>query len=181
MNFEDLKKYYTTYHNILKSNENDIIKITSQLEKLDKIFNRKKNEEPKENVKVVEYAEIEPEILWPLNLIFSKKNLMKYKLLYRQLLRLKFIEKLFFLNGLGIGGKGALPDELAVDQHHVLDQDLQFLHGLRRFDRGTEIRGGLMNVDGVDVVALDSLLLSAGPERLFRCHQLLRQLRHGHL
>ena len=96
MNVEDLKKYYANYHKILKSNENDITKITSQLEKIDKIFNNKKNEEPKENVKVVECIEIEPEILWPLNLIFSKKNIMKYKLLFRQLIRLKFIEKLLY-------------------------------------------------------------------------------------
>ena len=96
MNVEDLKKYYANYYKILKSNENDITKITSQLEKIDKIFDRKKNEEPKENVKVVECIEIEPEILWPLNLIFSKKNIMKYKLLFKQLIRLKFIEKLLY-------------------------------------------------------------------------------------
>ena len=69
MTVEDLKKYYSNYHKILKSNENDITKITSQLEKIDRIINRKKSEEPKENVKVVECVEIEPEILWPLNLI----------------------------------------------------------------------------------------------------------------
>ena len=94
MTVEDLKKYYSNYHKILKANENDITKITSQLEKIDKYINRKKSEEPKENVKVVECIEIEPEISWPLNLIFSKKNIMKYKLLFRQLIRLKFIEKL---------------------------------------------------------------------------------------
>ena len=96
MTVEDLKKYYANYQKILKSNENDITKITSQLEKIDEIFNRKKNEEPKENVKVVECLEIEPEILWPLNLIFSKKNIIKYKLLFRQLIRLRFIEKLLY-------------------------------------------------------------------------------------
>ena len=96
MTVEDLKKYYSNYHKILKSNENDITKITSQLEKIDRKINRKKSEEPKENVKVVECVEIEPEILWPLNLIFSKKNIMKYKLLFRQLIRLKFIEKLLY-------------------------------------------------------------------------------------
>ena len=96
MTVEDLKKYFANYHKILKNNENDITKITSQLEKIDEIFNRKKNEEPKENVKVVECVEIEPVILWPLNLIFSKKNIMKYKLLFRQLIRLKFIEKLLY-------------------------------------------------------------------------------------
>ena len=96
MTVEDLKKYYSNYHKILKSNENDITKIRSQLEKIDKIINRKKSEEPKENVKVVECIEIEPEISWPLNLIFSKKNIMKYKLLFRQLIRLKFIEKLLY-------------------------------------------------------------------------------------
>ena len=96
MTVEDLKKYYSNYHKILKSNENDITKITSQLEKIDRIINRKKSEEPKENVKVVECVEIEPEILWPLNLIFSKKNIMKYKLLFRQLIKLKLIEKLLY-------------------------------------------------------------------------------------
>ena len=96
MTVEDLKKYYSNYHKILKSNENDITKITSQLEIIDRKINRKKSEEPKENVKVVECVEIEPEILWPLNLIFSKKNIMKYKLLFRQLIRLKFIEKLLY-------------------------------------------------------------------------------------
>ena len=96
MTVEDLKKYYSNYHKILKANENDITKITSQLEKIDKYINRKKSEEPKENVKVVECIEIEPEISWPLNLIFSKKNIMKYKLLFRQLIRLKFIEKLLY-------------------------------------------------------------------------------------
>ena len=96
MTVEDLKKYYSNYHKILKTNENDITKIRSQLEKIDKIINRKKSEEPKENVKVVECIEIEPEISWPLNLIFSKKNIMKYKLLFRQLIRLKFIEKLLY-------------------------------------------------------------------------------------
>ena len=96
MTVEDLKKYYSNYHKILKTNENDITKITSQLEKIDKYINRKKSEEPKENVKVVECIEIEPEISWPLNLIFSKKNIMKYKLLFRQLIRLKFIEKLLY-------------------------------------------------------------------------------------
>ena len=96
MNAEDLLKYYANYHKILKSNENDITKITSQLEIIDNGLNRKKNEEPKESFKVVECIEIEPEILWPLNLIFSKKNIMKYKLIFKQLIRLKFIEKLLY-------------------------------------------------------------------------------------
>ena len=43
MTVEDLKKYYSNYHKILKTNENDITKITSQLEKIDKYINRKKN------------------------------------------------------------------------------------------------------------------------------------------
>jgi hypothetical protein len=96
MTLEDLKKYYANYHKILKTNENDITKITSQLQKIDKIVNKKKSEGPKENVKVVECIEIESEIQWPLNLIFSKKNIMKYKLLFRTLIRLKFIEKLLY-------------------------------------------------------------------------------------
>ena len=96
MTVEDLKKYYANYHKILKTSENDITKITSQLQKIDKILNKKKSEEPKENVKVVECIEIEPEIQWPLNLIFSKKNIIKYKLLFRHLIRLKFIEKLLY-------------------------------------------------------------------------------------
>ena len=96
MNAEDLLKYYANYHKILKSNENDITKITSQLEIIDNGLNRKKNEEPKETFKVIECIEIEPEILWPLNLIFSKKNIMKYKLIFKQLIRLKFIEKLLY-------------------------------------------------------------------------------------
>jgi gamma-tubulin complex component 2 len=96
MTIEDLKKYYANYYKILKTSENDITKITSQLQKIDKIINRKKNQEPKENVKVVECIEIEPVIQWPLNLIFSKKNIMKYKLLFRHLIRLKFIEKLLY-------------------------------------------------------------------------------------
>ena len=96
MNAEDLLKYYANYHKILKSNENDITKITSQLEIIDNGLNRKKNEEPKESFKVIECIEIEPEILWPLNLIFSKKNIMKYKLIFKQLIRLKFIEKLLY-------------------------------------------------------------------------------------
>ena len=96
MTLEDLKKYYTNYHKILKTSENDITKIISQLQKIDKIINKKKREEPKENVKVVECIEIDSEIQWPLNLIFSKKNIMKYKLLFRSLIRLKFIEKLLY-------------------------------------------------------------------------------------
>ena len=96
MTIEDLKKYYANYYKILKTSENDITKITSQLQKIDKIINRKKNQEPKENVKVVECIEIESMIQWPLNLIFSKKNIMKYKLLFRHLIRLKFIEKLLY-------------------------------------------------------------------------------------
>ena len=96
MTIEDLKKYYANYYKILKTSENDITKITSQLQKIDKIINRKKSQEPKENVKVVECIEIEPMIQWPLNLIFSKKNIMKYKLLFRHLIRLKFIEKLLY-------------------------------------------------------------------------------------
>ena len=96
MTIEDLKKYYANYYKILKTSENDITKITSQLQKIDKIINRKKNQEPKENIKVVECIEIEPVIQWPLNLIFSKKNIMKYKLLFRHLIRLKFIEKLLY-------------------------------------------------------------------------------------
>ena len=62
MTVEDLKKYYANYHKILKTSENDITKITSQLQKIDIILNKKKSEEPKENVKVVECIEIEPEI-----------------------------------------------------------------------------------------------------------------------
>ena len=96
MTIEDLKKYYANYYKILKTSENDITKITSQLQKIDKIINRKKSQEPKENVKVIECIEIEPVIQWPLNLIFSKKNIMKYKLLFRHLIRLKFIEKLLY-------------------------------------------------------------------------------------
>lgn len=93
MTVEDLKKYFSNYYKILKTSENDITKITSQLAKIDNLIDKKKNEEPKENIKVVECIEIEPKIKWPLNLIFSKKNIMKYKLLFRQLIRLKFIEK----------------------------------------------------------------------------------------
>ena len=96
MTLEDLKKYYANYHKILNTSENDITKITSQLQKIDKIVNKKKSEGPKENVKVVECIEIESEIQWPLNLIFSKKNILKYKLLFRTLIRLKFIEKLLY-------------------------------------------------------------------------------------
>ena len=96
MTLEDLKKYLSNYNKILKNNENDITKITSQLQKIDKIFNMKKKEEPKEYVKVIECIEIEPDIQWPLNLVFSQKNNMKYKLLFRHLIRLKFIEKLLY-------------------------------------------------------------------------------------
>ena len=96
MTVEDLKKYYANYHKILKNKEKEITNITTQLEKIDNIFSKRKKEEPKENIKVVECIEIQPEIQWPLNLVFSKKNIMKYKLLFRHLIRLKFIEKLLY-------------------------------------------------------------------------------------
>ena len=94
MTLEDLKNYYSNYYKILKNSENDITKITSQLKKMDDYLKNKKKEEPKDNIKIVECIEIEPEIDWPLNLVFSKKNIMKYKLLFRHLIRLKYIEKL---------------------------------------------------------------------------------------
>lgn len=43
--------------------------------------------------KVLEALVLEISLKWPLNLIFSKKSLMKYKILFRQLLILKYQEK----------------------------------------------------------------------------------------
>ena len=73
LNIEDLKLYLVKYNQIISSNGNDIMLILSQLEKLDYIFNDKRDKIPKQSIKAIECIDIVPEINWPLNLIFSKK------------------------------------------------------------------------------------------------------------
>lgn len=83
------KKYLDKYDEIINSNEdiNDINKLLNNLRQLD-------NNKPQTiEIKVWESLVLESKISWPLNLIFSKTNIIKYKILFRHLLRLKVIEK----------------------------------------------------------------------------------------
>lgn len=83
------KDYLDKYSDILSSNENDIQKITDQLTML----NHEQSAVDLDDMKIYESLVLESKISWPLNLIFSKKNIMKYKILFRQLLHLKIVEK----------------------------------------------------------------------------------------
>ena len=95
MTVENLKSYFNNYNKILgRNNENDIMKIADELEKIDRANNKIRITKPEENVKIIEVIDIDPTINWPLNLVFSKKNIIKYKLLFRQLIHLKYVEKL---------------------------------------------------------------------------------------
>ena len=46
-----------------------------------------------EDSKILESLLLEMKVVWPLNLIFSKKSLIKYKIIFRQLIILKYEEK----------------------------------------------------------------------------------------
>lgn len=83
------KEYLDKYNSILKSNEPDLEKIINELKEL----NSHKIGVEIDDMKIWESLVLESNINWPLNLIFSKKNINKYRILFRQLLRLKYIEK----------------------------------------------------------------------------------------
>ena len=81
------KIYLDRYNNILESNEIKIL--IAKLSELneDKLFF------DFEDSKILESLILEISLVWPMNLIFSKKSLIKYKILFRQLLILKYDEK----------------------------------------------------------------------------------------
>jgi len=81
------KLYLDRFNDILKSNDiNDIIKQIVELNEDKTFFDY-------DDSKILESLLLEMKISWPLNLIFSKKSLIKYKILFRQLLILKYEEK----------------------------------------------------------------------------------------
>lgn len=83
------KHYLDKYTAILNSDDNDIHSITDQLDEL----NNETQLVDIDNLKVLESLVLECNIKWPLNLIFSKKNIIKYKILFRHLFNLKFVER----------------------------------------------------------------------------------------
>ena len=83
------KQYLDKYSEILQSNETDIKKITEKIYEID----NSQSGIDLDDMKVYETLNLECKIDWPLNLIFSKKNIIKYKILFRHLLRMKFLEK----------------------------------------------------------------------------------------
>jgi gamma-tubulin complex component 2 len=83
------KQYLDKYSEILQSNETDIKKITEKIYEIDNT----QSGIDLDDMKVYETLNLECKIDWPLNLIFSKKNIIKYKILFRHLLRMKFLEK----------------------------------------------------------------------------------------
>jgi gamma-tubulin complex component 2 len=81
------KLYLDRYMELLKSNDVDLI--ISQLNAL----NSDKTFFDFEDSKILESLLLEMKIGWPLNLIFDIKSIIKYKILFRQLLILKYEEK----------------------------------------------------------------------------------------
>ena len=83
------KEHLDQYIKILDSNENDIEVITNQL----KVLYNSKASINLDDMKLYECIVLESKISWPLNLIFSKKNIIKYQILFRQLMYLKLVAK----------------------------------------------------------------------------------------
>lgn len=83
------KKYLDSYSKI--SQQNDLFTIMSELNNLNKL----KILDNTDDVKILESITIEMNVedKFLLNIIFSQKNLLKYKLLFRQLVLLKHQEK----------------------------------------------------------------------------------------
>ena len=77
-------------------------------------------------MKIIEVIDIDPTINWPLNLVFSKKNIIKYKLLFRQLIHLKYVEKL-------------------LCNVFILQQDLKELNIQTKFKESFYLRDCLLN------------------------------------
>ena len=85
------KQYLEKYMDILLSNTDTNIKqITSSLQE---VIDDTSTIASSSDMKVFEALVLECKIDWPLNLIFSKKNIIKYKLLFRHLIRLKYVER----------------------------------------------------------------------------------------
>ena len=83
------KQYLEKYMDILLSNSENIQQITYSLQEV----MEDKSAIASSDMKVFESLVLECKIDWPLNLIFSKKNIIKYKLLFRHLIRLKYVER----------------------------------------------------------------------------------------
>jgi gamma-tubulin complex component 2 len=81
------QSYLEKYNKILEINNVDILK-----EKL-KELNTNKLYFDFEDSKILESLILEMKVQWPMNLIFSNKSLIKYKIIFRQLLILKYQEK----------------------------------------------------------------------------------------
>jgi gamma-tubulin complex component 2 len=81
------KLYLDRFNEILKTN--DINSIIIQIRDL----NNDKNFFDYEDSRILESLLLNMKVSWPLNLIFSKKTFLKYKILFRQLLILKYQEK----------------------------------------------------------------------------------------
>lgn len=92
------KQYYDNYVKIIEDN-NDIIDIKHHINELNKTYyndiNENNNNIDHYDVKVIDCLTLEMNIQdnLLLNIIFNKKTLMKYKLLFRQLISLKYQEK----------------------------------------------------------------------------------------
>jgi gamma-tubulin complex component 2 len=81
------KLFLDRYTKILESNNiPTIIQLINELENDSSFFNFNDS-------KIIESLVVEMKVKWPLNLIFSKKNLLKYQIIFRQLLFLKYQEK----------------------------------------------------------------------------------------
>jgi gamma-tubulin complex component 2 len=82
------KSYLERYNKALFDN-NDMVSLVKSLNEL----NNDKNLFQYEDSNIIEALVLEMNVKWPLNLIFNKKIMLKYKILFRQLLFLKFQEK----------------------------------------------------------------------------------------
>jgi gamma-tubulin complex component 2 len=81
------KLYLDKYTNIL--NHNDVPTLIKQINDL----NNDNTFSDFSDSKIIESLILDMKVKWPLNLIFSKKNLIKYQIIFRQLLNLKYQEK----------------------------------------------------------------------------------------
>jgi gamma-tubulin complex component 2 len=87
MIFKTEKLYLDMYTKVLESNDiSTVIRLINSLDNDNSFFEFG-------DAKVSESLVIEMKVKWPLNLIFSKQNLLKYQLIFRQLLFLKYQEK----------------------------------------------------------------------------------------
>ena len=83
------------------------------------------------NLKLWEAINLDPTINWPLNLIFSKSNVVKYQLLFRQMFKIKFTQKALLQCFIVHKNLKEFSNQKYLQNSYLLrDAMLKFLHNL---------------------------------------------------